>query len=82
METGTVTLSNTKTYPFNNSAQTVALNCERENADYFVLTEIASADPDVGDVRVYDKAANGFRISFTGSAKSADIRYAVMGGGA
>ena len=82
METGAVTLTNTKRYPFNNSAQTVALRFAQKDADYFVLTEVAAADGEAGDVRVYDKAVNGFRIAFTGSAKSAEIRYAVLEGGA
>ena len=80
METGVVTLTNTKQYPFNDSARTVALVSEQKDADYFVLTEVAASDGAAGEVRVYDKAVNGFRIAFTGSAKSADIRYAVTGG--
>jgi hypothetical protein len=81
METGTVTLTNTKSYPFNDSAVTVALRAEQSGTDYFVLTEVAGDARGVESVRVYDKAVNGFRIAFEGSAGSADIRYRVMGGG-
>ena len=79
METGLVTLRNTKEYPFNDSEMTVALGRERNDTDYLVLTETIDANASVGDVRVYDKATNGFRIAYSGSAKSADIRYVVTG---
>lgn len=35
----------------------------------------------VGDVVVYDKQVNGFKIAFTGSAKSVTVRCFVQGGG-
>lgn len=81
METGVVTLTNTRQYPFNNSAQTVALRTEQCNTDYFVLTEIVGAEGEAGEIRVYDKAVNGFRIAFSGSARRAEIRYLVIEGG-
>ena len=81
METGVVTLQNTKRYPFNDSARTVALKSEQRGTDYFVLTEIAGHDGETGEVRVWDKAVNGFKIAFEGSGASADVRYAVIGGG-
>ena len=81
METGTVKLKNTKQYPFNDSAMTVALRTELCGTDYFVQTEIISADGEVGEFCVFDKAVNGFKIAFDGSAKSAELRYFVTGGG-
>jgi len=78
---GTVTLTNTKQYPFNNSIQTVALKASRQNQDYSVLTEVLSAAGDVGDVLISSRAVNGFKIEFTGSAGLAVIKYHVIGGG-
>ena len=81
METGIVTLKNTKLYPFNDSAETVALMKEQCGTEYFVLTEVVSAEGEAGEIRAYDKAVNGFKIAFTGSARSAEVRYFVTGGG-
>jgi hypothetical protein len=80
METGTITLVNTKDYPFNDSVRTVALKTSRNSRDYLVQTEVVSAAGEVGDVIVSGKAVNGFKIAFTGSAKQAVISYHVTGG--
>jgi hypothetical protein len=80
VETGTVTLNNSKPWPFNDSAQTVALEKFWDNRDYMVQTEVVSADGEAGDVVVSGKAVNGFKIAFTGSARQAVVRYQVMGG--
>ena len=42
--------------------------------------EVVSADGLVGDIEVYDKALNGFKIRYTGSAKNVKLRYYVQGG--
>ena len=42
-EVGTVTLTNTEEYPFNNSIKTVALKQPRGNLDYRVIVEIGRA---------------------------------------
>ncbi len=81
METGVVTLTNTKQYPFNNSARTVALRSEQSDTDYFVLTQTIRSEGETGELRVYDKAVNGFRVAFSGSARSAEVRYLVIKGG-
>lgn len=78
--TGTATLTNTKRYPFNNSAQTVALEAARDHRDYTVITEVLSAEGEVGDVTVSGRAVNGFKLAFTGSAAQAVIHYTVIGG--
>lgn len=78
-EYGSVNLTNTGTFPFNNSQQTVALVKTQKNTKYAVIPE----DPtkgDVGDIVVSDKQVNGFKIEFTGSAKSATVKYIVIGG--
>jgi hypothetical protein len=78
--TGTITLTNTQQYPFNNSVQTAALEASRDNQDYIVQTEVVSSIGEVGDIIISDKAVNGFKIAFTGSARQAVIRYHVTGG--
>lgn len=75
-----VTLTNSLEYPFNNSARTVALTHERDTLAYRVDVEVLSADGLVGDVEVYDKALNGFKLRYTGSAGSVTVRYYVHGG--
>lgn len=75
-----VTLTNSLVYPFNNSAKTVALEHERDTLKYQVSVEVISSDGLVGDVEVYDKALNGFKLRYTGSAKNVKLRYYVQGG--
>jgi hypothetical protein len=80
VEIKTVTLENTKAWPFNDSVQTLALEKFWDNRDYMVQTEVISAEGEVGDIVVSGKATNGFKIAFTGSGKQAVVRYQVMGG--
>ncbi len=80
MEQGIIRLDNTEAYPFNNSAQTVALTKQRAGTDYQVLTDLLASDGAVGDICVSGRAINGFQIAFTGSATYAEIRYTVMEG--
>lgn len=82
-ETGTVTLTNTNTvfFAFNNSGSTVALKTVRKTMNYDLdieITEVAGGQ--VGDVIVYDKQLNGFKLRFEGSAKSVKVKYKVRGG--
>lgn len=76
-----VTLTNTKDFYFNNSVKTVALANMRSTLDYRVIAEVQGNPVNVGDVVVYDKQVNGFKIAFTGSAKSVTVRCFVQGGG-
>lgn len=75
-----VTLTNSLDYPFNNSAKTVALEHERDTLKYQVGVEVLEADGLVGDIEVYDKALNGFKLRYTGSAQNVKLRYYVQGG--
>ena len=75
-----ISLTNNLAYPFNSSSQTVALDHERDTLAYQVWVEVVSADGLVGDIEVYDKALNGFKIRYTGSAKNVKLRYYVQGG--
>lgn len=79
-EIGTVTLTNTLAYPFNNSKKTVALSVKRDTMDYTVEVEATAAGGDVGKVIISDKQLNGFKIEHTGSAASVTVKYIVKGG--
>ncbi|MBR6653949.1 MAG: hypothetical protein IKL27_04350 [Oscillospiraceae bacterium] len=79
MESGTVRLRNTKSFPFNDSAQLVALEKEQSGRDYAVLTEVVGSEGEVGDIVVSGKAVNGFSLEFTGSAREAEIRWRIVG---
>lgn len=79
VEVGSVTLTNSMAFPFNNSQQTVALRTTQNNS-YIVRTEVASAIGNVGEIEVADTLSNGFKLFYTGSTKSATINYYVIGG--
>ena len=79
-EEGTVTLTNTGAYPFNNSQQTVALVKTQKNTKYAVIAQIRSANGNPGEAVATDKQVNGFKLAYTGSAKSAVVEYIVIGG--
>ena len=80
IEKGSVVLTNTNTYPFNNSKVTVALSNSKENGDYVVLTDVAAFSGNVGEIVISDKLTNGFKIEHTGSASSVTVNYIVIGG--
>ena len=80
VETGTVTLTNSAKYPFNNSQKTVALAAQRNTPAYVVITEAKSFVGNVGEIVVSDILANGFKIAFTGSATSVTVEYKILGG--
>ena len=75
-----VTLSNSQSYPFNNSTQTIALSTVRNFTDYTVEAEITDHDGNVGDVKIFDRMLNGFKVAYDGSAKSATIKLRIKGG--
>jgi len=83
-EIGTVVLTNTHNYPFNNSERTVVLAQPRNSTDYTVQIISATAtggfDSQVGRLRTFDNLVNGFKITFTGSAPRVEVRYIVQGG--
>ncbi|MEG2298801.1 MAG: hypothetical protein RSB75_04310 [Anaerovoracaceae bacterium] len=77
----TSTLTNSHQYPFNNSKKTLSLGTKRDNLNYTVHVEAASVNGGaVGDIIISDKQLNGFKIEFTGSAKSVDVKCYVKGG--
>lgn len=76
-----VTLSNTQRYPFNESQKTVPLSRETHKTNYTVLVEvISSTGGGVGDVRITDRAVNGFKISYSGAATSVTLDCYIRGG--
>lgn len=47
--------------------------------NYQVLTEIIAGDLGlIGEIQVYDKISNGFKIKYTGSAKEAKINWTLI----
>lgn len=79
-ESGEITLTNSQKYPFNNSVKTVALKQNMDTTAYTVEVDVLSAAGEVGRIVVTDKQRNGFKLAYTGSAKSATLKYFVKGG--
>lgn len=79
------TLTNNLAYPFNSTANTphtVGLSGAqtRNTKNYTVTVEVEPPTASVKDVIISDKMVNGFKVSYTGSAKSVKIRCFVQGG--
>jgi len=79
IEKGSITLTNSEMFPFNNSQKTIVLKKAREN-DYIVVCDVTSFAGNVGEIVVTDRLVNGFKLGYTGSAKSVSINYQVIGG--
>ena len=79
-EEGTITLTNTKKFPFNDSKTTVALTKNQKNLKYVIIAEVTSIGGNIGEIAVSDKQVNGFKMAFTGGAKSVTVKYYVIGG--
>ena len=80
-EIETVSLSNSLGYPFNNSQQSVALTKLRATTNYTVDAYILRhAGGPIGSIAVSDKALNGFKVGFDGSATDATIALVIRGG--
>lgn len=77
---GTKTLTNTQTYPFNDSETTVALSQSLPDTTYAVIPQIVSSAGNAGEIKVSDKLVNGFKLAYTGSASSVVLDYIVIGG--
>ena len=79
-EEGTKTLTNSRKFPFNDSKETIALVNRQPNTRYTVIAEIPASAGNIGDIRISDKAVNGFKMEFTGGAKSCAVKFYVIGG--
>jgi len=76
-----VALTNSSTYPFNNSVKVISLTQKKTTTDYYVDIELVSAaGGGVGDFRVTDKLLNGFKLAFTGAATAVNVICRVKGG--
>jgi len=76
-------LTNTQKYPFNNSTKTIALSGAnvRYNKNYTVTVEVESYTGGcVGDVVISDKLLNGFKVAYTGSAQSVNLKIYIQVG--
>ena len=78
MQSGEVQLRNSLSWPFNNSAQTVALVRAMPDRAYTVRTEVVDASGDYGEIRISGKALNGFRIAYTGPCRQVTVRYQIL----
>lgn len=78
--TGTVNLTNTGIFPFNNSKKSVSLASNMGSINYLVMAEVASSTGCVGDIVASDKLVNGFKLAYEGSATAAIVRYIAIGG--
>lgn len=72
---GVIKLKNSKMYPFNNSITAVALKVPFESSNYNVYAVVQKSTGEVGDIVISDKARNGFKIAYTGSAVDAEISW-------
>ena len=79
-EEGTKTLTNTKRFPFNDSKASVSLAKSQKNTKYVIIAEPSTVAGNIGDINVSDRLTNGFKLAFTGSAKSVTVKYYVIGG--
>lgn len=79
-EEKTITLTNNQSYPFNNSKQTIALTTARNFTDYTVEAEVLEHSGNVGDVKIFDRMLNGFKVAYDGSATSVTIKLRIKGG--
>ena len=66
-EEQTITLENSESFPFNNSVETVE-------------AEVLEHDGNVGDVKIFSRLLNGFKVAYDGSAKTATIKLRIKGG--
>ena len=74
---GETVLRNSLEYPFNNSAQTVWIG-RQPDTDSVVCTEVVDTDGEAGEIRIRDKARNGFKMEFSGGAAWIKVRFLVM----
>jgi len=79
-EIGTVSMTNSLKFPFNNSKRSVSLAKARNTANYVVMAEVTAFSGNVGEIEVSEKLVNGFKIAYTGSASSVTVKYVVIGG--
>lgn len=76
-----VTLTNSQTYPHNDSKKAVQLPESKNTMGYTIECEVVSyTGGAVGGFVISDKLLNGFKIAHTGSAKTVIVNCYVKGG--
>ena len=81
IQEGVVEITNSNQGDYFQSSAPVALVAlggyiQFDSPDYSVLTEVIEGDSAlIGDVTIYDKTSNGFKMKYSGSADYAKIRY-------
>lgn len=58
----------------------MSLAITRDNTDYTVDVDIQAHAGNVGEIRIYDKQLNGFKVQYDGSAESATLILRIKGG--
>lgn len=80
-EVQVINLTNTQSYPFNNSLKTVSLAKTRDTLNYRIFVEIQSVTGGfLGGIIIKDKTLNGFKIGYDGSATAVTLKIWVIGG--
>ena len=80
MHTATLAQTGSK-WPFNNTPTTIALAQLRESTNYGVeVTVLAYSGGRLGNIRVTDRARNGFKLVHDGSATTVKVQIRVTGG--
>ena len=78
-----VTLTNNQKFPFNATVDnpvSVALTTVRRNLFYSVEAEVLEHTGLVGEIQISNKALNGFKVAYTGSASSVKLALRIKGG--
>ncbi len=72
---------NSLPWPFNNRATTIGLKSLRESINYGVEVNVLSySGGRLGNIRVMDRARNGFKLVHDGSATSVQVSVRIHGG--
>ena len=77
-----VTIANSSNpWPFNRTPKALALQTMRNNTEYQVQVEVLGyTGGKLGDIQVWARAKNGFKLAHEGSAKTVTARVTVKGG--
>lgn len=80
-KTVTLQMNSGKSWPFNNKETTVALSQLRENTGYEVDINVLSySGGRLGNIRIADRACNGFKLIHDGSATTVKVSLRITGG--
>ena len=81
VRTATLSMNSGQPWPFNNTPTTIALQQLREHTDYGVDIEVTEYSGGLlGNIRVADRAMNGFKLIHDGSATTVKVVVRITGG--